>query len=91
MVVVDGVVTLIEADLGNVAAPKFAAKLAGYVRYLRSGEFRAAYGEESFTVLTATTGALRARRLSALAPRGGPEFRFDTFEGLGILLPGGWS
>lgn len=91
MIVLDGVVTMVEADLGNVAPPKFAAKLAAYARYLSCGEFGRAYGESSFRVLTVTTGEARRRRLAALAPRQGPELLFETFEGLGADLPGGWS
>lgn len=88
---VDGRVTVLEVDLGNVSHTKFGQKLRAFDSYLRSGAFSSAYGASTFDVLTLTTGSLRCSRLKSLAPRSEVCFQFHTFDELGIAIPGGWS
>ncbi|MHB8636065.1 MAG: replication-relaxation family protein [Fimbriimonadaceae bacterium] len=84
--------TVLEVDLGHVAPSKFADKLRSYDAFIASGECRPRWRFESFSVLTITTGPIRAKRLTHLVPN---QSRFPftclTFERLGVRSVGAWS
>lgn len=83
---------VIEADLGHVAPAKFKEKLVAYDAFIKSGECLRAWGQRDFTVLTVTTGDLRAKRLTHLMPKTADfQLMTETYEKLGISLVGGWS
>ncbi len=88
----DGVMTLLEVDMGHVDPAKFARKLAGYQAFKDSGELPRLWGERTLAVQTITTGPLRRARLARLCP-GNSEicFGFLTFNDLSIEVVGGWS
>lgn len=82
----------VEADLGHVDPKKFKEKLRAYEAFALSGECARLWGRETFTLLTVTTGPLRAKRLGRLLPepRG---FRHvcRPHDQMGVPLPGAWS
>jgi hypothetical protein len=86
------VLTLLEVDMGHVDPAKFARKLLVYDAFQASGELSRAWREQELAVLTVTCGRLRCARLARLAPkRSATCFAFQTFDDLGVSLPGGWS
>jgi hypothetical protein len=85
-------VKFVEVDLGHVSLLKFSRKLRSYAGYVASGRFRDVYGENEAETLVVTTGQLRRNHLAKDSPAPkGIVYRFQTFEELGITLPGGWS
>jgi hypothetical protein len=92
MVFRDGVLTLLEADMGHVDPAKFSAKLRAYAAFGVSGELARTWGEERMTVLTVTTGKLRRERLRRLAPASAAaSFEFATFREMGVVPVGDFS
>lgn len=87
----DGI-QLVEVDLGHVNPAKFREKLLAYEAFLCSGCFKNIWNAEGFSVLTVTSGPLRATRLARLLPKGSPlQFQCESYEELGIEFAGGWS
>jgi len=71
--------SFIELDLGHVSEQAFQRKVEAYRRYLADGVFAEAYGLDSFTVLTITTGKRRLHNLvSRTNSSGKPKFLFTT-------------
>jgi hypothetical protein len=85
-------IVAVEVDLGHVAPAKYLQKLKGYAAFIASGECNSQWDAPTFSLLTVTTGKLRAARLSRLVPPNcNFEFRCETAEALGIAFPGSWS
>lgn len=82
----------VEVDLGHVAPSKFEEKLKAFDAFVTSGECSRHWKQPTFTLLTVTTGQLRASRLTSLVPKN-CSFRFECrpFEKLGISYAGAWS
>jgi hypothetical protein len=88
----DGLMTLLEVDMGHVDPGKFGKKLKGYEAFIESGELARVWGEHRLAILTLTTGALRRTRLARRVPSDTPVcFSFLTFDDLRIRVAGGWS
>lgn len=87
----DSTVEFIEADLGNVSAAKYAAKISGYARYMESDRYWSSYGDRASSVLTVTTGSRRMSHLQSLLAGQNPQFRFTTFDQIGAASVEGWS
>lgn len=82
----------VEVDLGHVNPSKFRQKLLAYDALQMSGESARRWSIANFSLITVTTGSLRARRLLKLAPPSSSfEFSCQTFEELGVTFTGGWS
>ncbi len=91
VIVAKGLVA-IEVDLGHVAPEKFAEKLRAYDAFVVSGECNRLWNHPSFSLLTMTTGSVRASRLARLVPADAQyTFECRTFDQLGISSPGSWS
>lgn len=85
-------IILVEVDLGHVAPAKFREKLRSFEAFALSGECQRLWKVDSFSVLTVTTGRLRARRLTKLVPENSPfAFSCKAHDELGIAFAGGWS
>ena len=82
----------VEVDLGHVAPSKFQEKLKAFDAFVTSGECARHWNEPTFTLLTVTTGQLRASRLASLVPKN-CSYRFECrpAEKLGISFAGAWS
>lgn len=87
----DSSVQFVEADLGNVSTAKFAAKIGGYSRYLKSDRYWSSYGDRASSVLIVTTGSRRMQHLHAILPNRETCFEIRTFEEIGAAAVGGWS
>lgn len=85
-------VVAIEVDLGHVAPSKFREKLLAYDAFVASGQCRRAWNVDTFSLLTVTTGRLRAKRLLQLAPASlGFTFSCQASDQFGVTFPGSWS
>lgn len=92
MVRQNGIVTLLEVDMGHQNPKKFQEKLRAYEAFVESGESCAVWGTTDLAVLTMTTGKRRVATLSHHAPDSRwPTFSLTTFQDLGIQVVGGWS
>lgn len=85
-------VVAVEADLGHAAPHRIREKLESYKAFALSGECRKAWSCDSFTVLTVTTGPLRAKRLRRIWPsKGAFDFTCQSHDEFGVAWPGSWS
>ena len=84
--------TLIEVDLGHVAPTKFRDKLRALDAFIRSGMCSKLWRQDSFDVLTLTTGPRRAAHLRRLLPPGASfTLTTSTFDQFGLQTIGSWS
>lgn len=92
MAVMPDSLLLVEADLGHVAPAKFKEKLMALDAFVASGECQRLWKQERPSLLTLTTGRLRAAHLRRLAPAQ-PMFEYacQTFSECGVKSVGGWS
>lgn len=85
-------IVVVEVDLGHAPSQKLASKLRAYDAFCLSGASGRMWSCGRFSLLTVTTSAKRAARLSTLTPR---ECSYEhicrTFEDLKIAAPGSWS
>lgn len=82
----------IETDLGHVDSIKFRAKLLAFDSFASSGALERTWQAKNLVVETVTVSERRKLGLEGLSPKNSPvEFRFTTFDELGIRMLDGWS
>lgn len=82
----------VEVDLGHVSIDKFSQKLRAFESFVASGECKRNWGQDSFRLLTLTTGSLRASKLSRLSrPITQFEHVCQPLDHFGIKPVGSWS
>jgi len=79
----------VEIDLGHVALPRFARKLAAYRDYFSSGAFGEVYESDRFALLTVTLGERRLAHLASLDAFGNPHYltTWHRLKELGVCDP----
>lgn len=84
-----GAFLFVEVDRGNVSFPRLKDKLRSYSRYLQTGLFEHVYHEPRFSLLIATSGVVRAKRIHAITRGMGFDISVVPFSDLPRALDEG--